>query len=80
VDEVDRIVGRIDEFLQFSRPVEPGLTEVDLHDLFKDMEGLIKPDLSSHKGNLVIECERVAVQADGNMFRQILPGGVAEGV
>lgn len=72
VDEVDRIVERIDEFLQFSRPVEPNLTAVDLFDLFKDMESLIRPDLSSHKGNFVIECERVAVKADGNMFRQIL--------
>lgn len=73
VDEVDRIVTRIDEFLQFSRPVEPNLAPVNLHELFQEMATLIRADLSPRNGRIKIESEPVVtIQADENMLRQIL--------
>lgn len=72
VDEVDRIVARIDEFLQFSRPVTPSLTTVQLEALLNAMAGLIQADLAARTATITVNASPVAVSADENMLRQIL--------
>jgi signal transduction histidine kinase len=72
VDEVDRVVSRINEFLQFSRPVEPSEEPVALRPLFEEMARLIEADLAPIKGRLLIEGEALSASADPGMLRQIL--------
>ncbi|HNR98342.1 MAG TPA: ATP-binding protein [Planctomycetota bacterium] len=72
VEEIDRVVARVDEFLQFSRPIEPALAPVPLPTLFADMTALIEADLAPREGAVAIEGEPLAVLADAGMLRQIL--------
>lgn len=72
VDEVDRTVTRLNEFLQFSRPVEPRLEPVELRPLFDEMGRLIEADLAPKRGKLEIAAGAEAVMADRGMLRQIL--------
>jgi len=72
VDEVDRVVGRIDEFLEFARPVEPRPEPVDLEEVFEEMRKLVAADFEPHGARVLVEAERVSVYADRGMLRQIL--------
>jgi signal transduction histidine kinase len=72
VEEIDRVVARIDEFLQFSRPIEPALVTVPVHALFNDMAALIEADLAPREGEVAIDAEPLAILADVGMLRQIL--------
>ncbi len=72
VEEIDRVVARVDEFLLFSRPIEPALAPVPLRALFADMAALIEADLAPREGAVAIEAEPLAIMADVGMLRQIL--------
>ena len=72
VDEVDRTVARLNEFLQFSRPVEPRPEPVEIRPLFEEMGRLIEADLAPKGGKLEIAAGAEAAMADRGMLRQIL--------
>lgn len=72
VDEVDRVVARINEFLHYSRPLEPKPEPVAVRPLLDAMARLIAPDLEPHGGRVAIEAPDVTVRADHSMLRQIL--------
>lgn len=72
VDEVDRVVSRINEFLSFSRPREPEPASVELCPLLEEMARLIQIDLDPTEGTVETECRAVTVLADPDMLRQTL--------
>ncbi len=72
VEEVDRVVARIEEFLQFSRPVEPRFESVDVKAILQDTAALIEADLTYREGHVRIHAEPLIIQADRTMLRQIL--------
>ncbi|MBN1420769.1 MAG: hypothetical protein JXP34_18505 [Planctomycetes bacterium] len=72
VDEVDRIVARIGEFLRFSRPAEPQPEPIDLRALAQEMASLIGPDLAARKGRIDVDVAPIRIVADREMLRQIL--------
>ena len=72
VEEVDRVVTRIDEFLQFARPVHPHLEAVDIGKLLNDMGALVRVDLAPRQGRLSLDTESVKIVADQGMLRQII--------
>ena len=55
---------RINEFLHYSRPVQPELETVDLHKVGKDLAKLIEPDLEGCKECLKVEGDTACVHAD----------------
>lgn len=72
VDEVDRVVARINEFLRFSRPVEPRPERLDLAPFLAGLRQLVEPDLAPRRGSLVVECAPVAAIADADVLRQVI--------
>jgi len=72
VEEVDRVVSRINEFLQFSRPVDPVMKPLELQLLLEEMANLVDADLSSRQGRLVIDVDTITILADRRMLLQIL--------
>ncbi len=74
VEECDRVVARINQFLAFARPAAPQLGPVRISRLVGELEGLLEPDLQS-KGIALRpqwpEAER-CVLADGDLLRQML--------
>jgi len=72
VDEVDRVVARMNEFLQYSRPVEPSLADVGLEPVFREVGGLLEADLLPSHGRLEVAPTSISVHADPDMLRRIL--------
>jgi signal transduction histidine kinase len=72
VDEVDRVVSRVNEFLCYSRPIEPTPETVELRSFLEEIGSLLEPDLKPGRGELVVEAQPTAVLADPDMLRQIL--------
>jgi signal transduction histidine kinase len=72
VEEVDRVVTRIDAFLQFARPVVPHLEPVDVRQAFEELPRLIETDLAARRGRLTLQAEPLMIRADPRLLRQIL--------
>lgn len=72
VDEADRVVARINEFLNYSRPVEPRPEEVRLRRLLQEMASLVESDMAASGGRVVNHAADLQVRADPGMLRQIL--------
>ena len=74
IEECDRVVSRINQFLAFAKPCCPAPTSVDLDRLIGELCSLLEPDLDA-KG---LRLEHPAagpdrfVRADGEMLRQAL--------
>ncbi|MCU0959457.1 MAG: ATP-binding protein [Pirellulaceae bacterium] len=74
VEECDRVVARINQFLAFARPAEPRLGPVSVSRLVGELAILLEPDLHS-KGIALRPHWLVAdpsVLADGDLLRQML--------
>ncbi|HOF40722.1 MAG TPA: ATP-binding protein [Candidatus Hydrogenedentes bacterium] len=79
VDESDRIVGQINSFLGFARPLEPELRPVDLSRLLDEMKPLFEAEA---RGTAEITCagNQITVQADESMLRRALLNLVINGI
>ena len=72
VDEVDRIAGRLHEFIEFSRPREPVLQEVALDSLLKTLLRTLEADLQEKEIQVAVEGTDLRVEADENLLRRLL--------
>ncbi len=72
IDEADRVVGRINTFLQYSRPAEPRLHAVALDALARQVTDLFADEASARGAALAVEAEPLATLADAAMVRQVL--------
>ena len=71
IEEVDRTVSRINEFLEYTRPREPRLRLLDLTKLLNEMRELVlaggQSDIAIH-----VETPELTVKADPDLLRQVL--------
>lgn len=71
-EETDRVAGRLNEFLDYARPVQPRLQDVGLNALVRSVFDVLSGDCEEKTVALVIEGPVVRVRADENMLRQVL--------
>ena len=72
IDETDRTVARLDEFLLYSRPAELRRTRLDVCALFEELALLLDADLESAGAELSIECSGAELDADHDQIRRLL--------
>lgn len=72
VDETDRTVARIDEFLLLSRPARLRRGPVVVRDLFAQLAKLLLADLDAAGARLVVRAEAVTIDADHDQLRRLL--------
>jgi len=77
LEECDRIAARVNQFLTFARPVQPGMEPVELAGLVEELSMIMEPDLESRGVRLWCVASRnskgsVTVAADREMLRQAL--------
>jgi len=71
VDETDRIVTRLDEFMLLSRPVRPRMAVFPLKDLLEDLAGLVRLELAGKEARLEVKGDGVVVKADREQVRRL---------
>lgn len=71
VDETDRIVARLDEFMLLSRPARPDKSEVALKDMLEDLAGLVRLELRGRHATLEVRGDPVHVAADQEQVRRL---------
>lgn len=72
VEEVDRIAGRLHEFIEFSRPREPVLQEVALDPLLKTLLRTLEADIQEKEIQVDLQGTDLRVEADENLLRRLL--------
>ncbi len=72
LDETDRTVARLDEFLLFSRPARLRRSRVEVLALFEELAVLLRPDFEGVPAELTIDCGHAVVDADHDQLRRLL--------
>lgn len=72
IDEADQLVGQINGFLSFAKPMEPELAEVDLDTLFAGLTALVRQEAGEAGVRLEHDGGGLHAQADENMLRRAL--------
>jgi len=73
VEEADRVTGRLNQFLDYSRPPAPRCVPVPLEKLVTDVFALLECDREDKQLAFEFHADRVdTVQADPDLFRQVL--------
>ncbi|MCB9878028.1 MAG: hypothetical protein H6835_10545 [Planctomycetes bacterium] len=72
VDEADRTVARLDEFLLLSRPARLRRTPVPLPGLFAELRELLQPDVERAGARLTVRCTDASIDADRDQLRRLL--------
>ncbi|MEZ5964153.1 MAG: HAMP domain-containing sensor histidine kinase [Planctomycetota bacterium] len=72
VDETDRTVARLDEFLLLSRPAQIRRERVDVAALFHELVALVDPDLRARDVRLAVHCGSAWLDADRDQIRRLL--------
>jgi two-component system sensor histidine kinase HydH len=73
IEECDRVVARINEFLTFARPCQPQLTDVAACEVVGELETILQPDLEAK--HLTLRCDiqsPAVIRADRELFRQAM--------
>jgi signal transduction histidine kinase len=73
IEECDRVVARINEFLTFARPCQPQLNDVAPGDVVAELQMILQPDLEAK--NLTLSCDSQlagTIRADRELFRQAM--------
>ncbi|MBM4060172.1 MAG: hypothetical protein FJ265_03610 [Planctomycetes bacterium] len=71
VEETDRTVARLDEFLLLSRPAALRRTEVPVRALFEELATLLRPDFENVGARLVLCAGDEVIQADRDQIRRL---------
>lgn len=71
LEETDRTVARLDEFLLLSRPAALRRTEVVVRHLFDELAALLRPDFDNAGASLVVRCGGEVLQADRDQLRRL---------
>ncbi len=72
VDETDRTLARLDEFLLFSRPAKLRRERVPLRPLFDELAMLVGPELDSKEASIDVNCSEKELNADRDQLRRLL--------
>ncbi len=71
-EEADRVTGRINQFLDYARPVRPDPRDVDLSALIRGLFEVLACDREEKSVTFALEGPAIRVRADENMLRQVL--------
>lgn len=71
LEETDRTVARLDEFLLLSRPAALRRTDVPVRALFDELAALLRPDFDNQGARLVVRCGAEVVRADRDQLRRL---------
>ena len=71
-DEVDRVTGRLDEFMDYSRPREPRLAPTHFPVVVRDVERALESDKEDKAVEFQLSGPELRVQADESMLRQLI--------
>lgn len=77
VDESDRLVSRINSFLQYTRPPQPQLETVQLDELLLETAEIFRDEAAAKKVSIQKDLEPLQAQADPDMVRQVAVNLVA---
>lgn len=73
VEEADRVTGRLNQFLDYSRPLQPRSEPVALAALVRDVLSLLESDREDKQLAFVVDVEdSLSVRADRELLRQVL--------
>ncbi|WP_419190540.1 sensor histidine kinase [Saltatorellus ferox] len=71
VEETDRTVARLDEFLLFSRPATLRRARFAVRPLFEELAELIEPEIEAEGASLHVECSGIEIDADREQLRRL---------
>ncbi len=71
VDETDRIVARLDEFLLLSRPAKLRLEKFEIKAMLEDLASLVGFELAGKNGEIHVHGEEAYVRADPGQARRL---------
>jgi len=71
MDETDRIVARLDEFMLLSRPSRPSMATFNLEEMLEDLTGLIRLELAGKEAHLELRGKAGQVSADQEQVRRL---------
>jgi signal transduction histidine kinase len=73
-NEINRLEGIVQDFLQFARPSEPKLTKTEANRILQDVYALLNPQLRGEAIELRLESdsERIFVYADAQQVKQVM--------
>lgn len=71
-EEVDRVAGRLNQFIDYSRPLEVKLAPVDLNELCAGICRILEGDCNERRIAMSITGPAVSVEADGALLRQVI--------
>ena len=72
MDHVDLVTSRLNEFLDYSRPIEPDPTPTDLKNLSEQVAATLETDREDKDITLTVGDASFAVLADAGLLRQVL--------
>jgi signal transduction histidine kinase len=71
-EEVDRVTGRLNEFIHYSRPPEPHPAPTNLPAMVRDVERALESDCEDKKVRFELTGPELTVEADESLLRQVL--------
>jgi len=71
-EEVDRVTGRLNEFIDYSRPLEPRRGRVNLRSVVEDVRRTLESDREDKDIAFEVEGPDVVIDADEALLRQVL--------
>jgi signal transduction histidine kinase len=74
-NEINRLEGIVQDFLQFARPSEPRLSKTDAAQIFEDVGKLLGPQLQKRAIELKLEAngsKSISIYADAQQVKQVL--------
>ena len=71
-EETDRVTGRLNQFLDYARPVQPHPQRVPINALIRSIFDILAGDLEEKSVTFSVEGPNIHVMADENMLRQVL--------
>jgi signal transduction histidine kinase len=72
IGEVDRVAGRLSEFIEYSKPREPKPTPTHLNAVVRDVERALESDREDKAIQFALTGPDLVVEADESLLRQLL--------
>jgi signal transduction histidine kinase len=72
VDETDKVTAQLNEFINYSRPREVRRTRLALNAVVNEVVRALNYDLEEKKIHMEIKGEPIVIEADDQLFRQVL--------
>jgi signal transduction histidine kinase len=72
IEEVDRVTGRLNEFINYSKPPQLSPTSTNLKTVMRDVERTLETDMADKDIKFEMKGADLNVQADESLLRQVL--------